>query len=105
MGRVDLNSHKRMFENGWPNAERIYRQRDASPVPKRLREESGGECPCEQSESLTLLKRTRPIYQTGTAGANTLNDMLETLFNASVDDGLELQCFHEAVRGYMAGER
>jgi hypothetical protein len=27
-----------MFEIGWPNAERIYRQRDASPVPKRLRE-------------------------------------------------------------------
>ena len=35
-----LNSLKRMFEIGWPNAERIYRQRDASPVPKRLREES-----------------------------------------------------------------
>src|SRR6476620_9196500 len=33
-----LNSLKRMFEIGWPNAERIYRQRDASPVPKRLRE-------------------------------------------------------------------
>jgi hypothetical protein len=27
-----LNSLKRMFEIGWPNAERIYRQHDASPL-------------------------------------------------------------------------
>ena len=37
-----LNPFDRVFEIGWPNAKRIYGQRDASPVPKRLREVSGG---------------------------------------------------------------
>ena len=51
-----LNSLKRMFEIGWPNAERIYRQHDASPLPCKTRDR----CRKNSQDKMCIKKSRNP---------------------------------------------